>query len=514
MSGQQPDSIENTTGPLGAEIVEHYAPEPGSPPITPELLRFPLSEAGAANRLIARWGENMRFVSQWRAWICWDAAAGRWRRDLDGQAERWALESLRAARAACRVHQGAAMATGEVPAKIEAALLKLETDRKIAGILSLARVQCGITVQAQDLDADRYLLKPAGRGTYDLRRGELREDRRGDLITMAAGFAFDPAAQCPQWERFLKTWMGDTDDATEAERARAVEGIAFLHRAAGLSASGDVTDKATFCLFGPTNSGKTTFLEALRCVLGDYATQIRIDSLLANGRQSDGNQQSDLAGLMGRRFATTSEAEAGQRLSEATIKYLSQGGETKIKCARKYENQVEFPAVHKLWMDSNDRPNVKATDDSSWKRLRPIRFPRRVPDHAIDKTLGAKLRAEGPGILNWLLEGFKLWQAEGLGDPVGVQEAREEWKAECDSLRLFVEECCELRPDDPDCWAPAGELFARYEEWAKDSGERFPLGRRSFAERLKALGCVNANKRSDSNGHRLRSWEGIEIAAS
>lgn len=513
MSGQQPDSIENTTGPLGPETVERYAPEPGSPPIGPELLDFPLSEAGAADRLIARHGENMRFVSQWRAWICWDVVVGRWRRDLDGQAERWALESLRAAREACRVCQAAAYATGEVPAKIEAALLRLETDRKIAGILSLARVHPGITVQAQDLDADRYLLKPAGPGTYDLRRGLLSEDRREDLITMAAGFAYDPAAQCPQWERFLKTCMGDTDDATKAERVRAVEDIAFLHRAAGLSASGDVTDKATFCLFGQTNSGKTTFLEALRSVLGDYATQIKIDSLLANGRQSDGNQQSDLAGLMGRRFATTSEAEAGQRLSEATIKYLSQGGQTKIKCARKYENQVEFPAVHKLWMDSNDRPSVKATDDSSWKRLRPIGFPRRVPDHAIDEKLGAKLRAEGPGILNWLLEGFKLWQAEGLGDPVGVREARAKWKAECDPLRLFVEECCELRLDDPKCWVPAGELGARYRRWAEDSGERFPLGRRAFADRLKALGCIDANQRTDSNGDRFRSWEGIEIAA-
>lgn len=470
-----------------------------------DLLQYPLTEAGAAERLVALRGEDMRYVREWRRWICWDDEAGRWRRDLNGQAERWALESLRAARAACRKYSSAALAPGTDPTKLEAALLRLETDARIGGVLSLARVLPGVTVQAEDLDADRHLLGVQN-GVLDLRRGELIEPRRESLITKAAPVAYSPDATCLHWLSFLSRAMGVTSRASSSEIEAAHRRMAFLQTAVGYSLSGDVSAKATFCLFGPTNSGKTTFLEAVRYMLGDYAHQITIGSLLSNGRTSDNNAQADLADLQGVRFATTSEAEEGQRLSESKLKLLSQGQETKIKVARKYENPTTFYATHKLWLDSNDRPRIRATDDSVWRRLKPLGFEVSIPDDEIDLGLPAKLQQEGPGVLRWALEGFRLWQAGGLGDPPDVAAAREAWREECDPLADFLSDCCEL---DPDGSASFRALRERYDAFCVETGERFPLGPKAFVERLRGHGC--SDTRPYINGKRTRVWRGVSL---
>jgi putative DNA primase/helicase len=63
------------------------------------------------------------------------------------------------------------------------------------------------------------------------------------------------------------------------------------------------------------NNGKTTLLEIIRSVLGPYAGQIDIDSLLEKSKTfSNVIAAADLADLCGCRFATASEPPAGARL--------------------------------------------------------------------------------------------------------------------------------------------------------------------------------------------------------
>lgn len=485
---------------LGARGPEAVLPLFAQAAEGPALLAYPATEAGAAERLIDLHGRDMRYVSEWKSWIVWDGL--RWRRDLDGAVERLTIDSLRAA-----MRQAVDLPKDD-RAAVEGHLRRMESARAVHAILDLARIQEGVTIQVEDLDRNRFLLGVSN-GVLDLERGALLDEpRREDLITKSAGVAFDPAATCPNWLRFLSRAMGVTRGAGAGEIEDAKRRMRFLQKAVGLSLSGDVSEKVTFCLFGDTNTGKTTFLEAVRAILadGEYSHQIKIQSLLANGRQSDSNAQSDLCDLRGCRFVTTSEAEKGQQLSEAILKYLTQGGQTRIKAARKYENHISFPATHKLWLDSNDKPRIRAMDDSVWNRLKPLGFEVRIPDSEIDTSFPAKLQAEAPGILRWALEGFRLWRAEGLGDPPDVEAARQSWKDECDPLTDFIDESCEL---DPDGWAAAKDLRAAYERWCDDNGQKNPVGPKVFAARLEARGCTGDNPRVE--GKRTRIWRGISL---
>lgn len=457
----------------------------------------PQTDAGNADRLQRLHGENLTYVHEWKAFLVWEN--GRWETDRSGVVERLVIDTAR------ETYRQA----GHLPKEQSKALAdharRSESARAIQATLDLARCAEGATVSAADLDSHRHLLGVRN-GVVDLPTGKLLPARRNYLITKSTRAKYDPSAECECFMRFLSGALGVRPDASEGDLVKAEQRVSFIQKAIGSSFSGYVDDKVIFALFRPTNSGKTTFLEAIRWTLGDYAGQILIDSLLSNSRQSNNNSQADLAGTHGCRFVTTSEADSSQRLDAGRLKYLTQGQSTKIKVARKYENPFEFSATHKLWLDANERPKIKTVDDSVWIRLKPIPFEFRVPDSEIDLTLPGRLRDEADGILRWAVDGFRLWQEEGLGDPPDIAEARQAWREECDPLADFIAENCRL---DTEAWALATQLRQRYESFCSETGEKFPMGPKAFSARLQALGCTTQRQYYD--GKTQRTWAGIEL---
>lgn len=474
---------------------------------SPDLTRQPYTDAGNADRLLVVHGADIKYVHERRKFYAWDRL--RWKVDSTRVVKRLAIETARA------TYRQAPYAPvdREIPGdnnKNAAKRLQKHARRSESakGVRDATDLLCslkGVTISAGDLDAYPYLLGVAN-GVVDLRIGKLLPARRQYLITKSTRAKYDPNVKCECFLQFLSSAMGVRPDSSEADLMRADERTLFLQKAVGSSLSGCVDDKAMFVLYGPTNGGKTTFLEAIRSMLGDYAGQILIDSLLSNSRQSDNNSQADLADMHGRRFVTTSEAESSQQLSEGKLKYLTQGQSTKIKVARKYENPIEFSATHKLFLDANELPRIKTSDDSVWNRLKPVPFEFRVPNSEIDLALPEKLRAEADGILLWAMEGYRLWQEEGLGDPPDVVEARQAWRDECDPLADFIAERCRLEPDG---WILSSELRSVYERWCTESGEKYPLGTRTFGNRLRALGCTDERRTIDSKTQ--RGWVGIRL---
>lgn len=173
-------------------------------------------------------------------------------------------------------------------------------------------------------------------------------------------------------------------------------------------------------------------LSTIRHVVEEYSVLLQGDTLIV--RQESNNTQADLADLRGARFVQTSETEEGQRIAQGKLKRITQGM-GKIKAVRKYENPIEFPDTHKLWIDTNRKPDIRDTDDkATFNRLHPIPFTVSISSEQIDKDLPAKLQAEAEGILAWLVEGARLWYQNGLGKPAEVEAAKDEWRAQMDQV--------------------------------------------------------------------------------
>ncbi|GHV09906.1 hypothetical protein FACS189485_22810 [Spirochaetia bacterium] len=209
----------------------------------------------------------------------------------------------------------------------------------------------------------------------------------------------------------------------------------------------------------------------------------------------------DIARLRGTRFVTTTEAEEGRRLSEPLIKQIT--GNDALTARFLYGEYFDFIPTFKIFMATNHKPMVRGTDHGIWRRIKLIPFTTTIAPEKQDKHLEEKLLEEGPGILNWLLEGARRWCAEGLVMPKAVSNATEEYRSEMDVLGSFIKECCVQGPGTS---VRARELFRAYQEWCEENNEH-ACSERFLSVRLKELGIER------SRTAEARYWTGIMLRA-
>lgn len=324
----------------------------------------PLTDLTNAAKFVEQHAATFRYSYAWAAWIHFDGA--RWRRDAGDVVIRCAKATARGwfAEAAAASDEGRrkALARWATYACSEPGIRRM---------LTLAQAELAIT--PDQLDADPWLLN-CPNGTLELRTGFLRPHRREDFITQMTAAPYQPDARHPVWEAFLLRVL--PDDATRL----------YVQRAAGYCCTGDVSEEKIFCMHGPTGSGKSTLVGALRNALGDYAATADFASFTT--RRGDG-PKTDLARLAGKRVAFSLEVNDGTQLAADLLKWIS-GGD-RIVARKLYQDEFEFAMTAKLVLASNDRPRVDDRDDALWRRLIELPFPVAIPaadrDPAVKRLL-------------------------------------------------------------------------------------------------------------------------------
>jgi putative DNA primase/helicase len=422
------------------EIVEHSGTGPARVSVGENL-----TDMGNARRLVTRHGKDLRFVPVWGMWLVWDGR--RWSRDETGEVERRAKDTVRSIYA-----EAFATSDSDKRQAIAKHAAKSESERAVRAMIALAKTEPGIPVTPAELDADPWLFNVQN-GTLQLRSGALQPHRREDLITKVSPVAFDAAARCPTLLAFL--------DRTMAGR---VDLVGFIQRLVGYTLTGVTTEQILALLYGMGANGKSTLLELVAELMGDYGQSIEFSTLLARGQDSTRN---DLARLVGARFVAGSEAEDGRRFSEVLVKQLT-GGD-KITARFLFKEYFDFRPQFKLWLAANHKPVIRGTDLAIWRRIRLVPCTVTIPEAERDPNLPGKLRAELPGVLAWAVRGCLAWQQDGLGMPQAVRDATNEYREEMDVLGGFLSERCEARAD---ALVKASELYAAYKAWCEASGER------------------------------------------
>ena len=357
-----------------------------------------------------------------------------------------------------------------------------EASTTIAASIRLARSLPGVSIDNETLDADPMLLNTPN-GTIELGRQAFREHRSSELLTRQTGAHFDPAATSPNWEAFLA-------DILDPEL------IGFLQRAVGYSLTGATTEQVLFLMVGDGANGKSTLINALEYVLGDYAGTAARDLLIAQRHEQHPTSVADLRGV---RLAVGVETEATDSLAESRVKQLT-GGD-RLKARRMREDFWHFMPTHKLWLATNFLPRIRGRDHAVWRRIRVIPFEVIVPEHKRDPRLSERLRSEASGILNWCLAGCAQWHQRGLDVPDAVTAAVDAYRTEQDWLARF----CEAK--ELEIMPGAGQIFTtelteKYRDWCLDDGEQ-QLSGVMFARELEARGCEKAK----AAGKRI--WKGI-----
>jgi hypothetical protein len=148
------------------------------------------------------------------------------------------------------------------------------------------------------------------------------------------------------------------------------------------------------------------------------------------------------------------------------------------------ENFVTVYPIFKLTVSGNHRPEIHGGDDGIWRRVMLVPFDVQIPIEERDPAIGAKLFAEAPGILNWLIEGARQYLEHGLMVPDQVSAATAEYREDSDPLASFLTQCCEISGLVEDSLR-AKDLTAAFQFWMREGG-RGEWTDRTVFKRLKA----------------------------
>ncbi|WP_461256546.1 DNA primase family protein [Treponema sp. R80B11-R83G3] len=440
------------------------------------LIQF--TDSTNAMRLVKENGRDIRYNAAWKKWVVWNGKY--WEMDEGG----------------CMIHEkGLEMVrniydellkTADYRERIdiEKAAMMSESVRRRKAFVEAATWISALRIRTDELDVNPWLLNVKN-GTIDILSGEFREHRQEDLITKIANVEYDPKADCPKWKQFVREVMDYKTDL-----------IKFVQTAVGWSMSGDISEQTMFILYGTGANGKSTFLNTIMYLLGDYSIATPTETFM---KKSGDNYSNDVARLRGTRFVSTTEVEQGRRLSEPLIKKIT--GNDEMTARFLYGEFFNFAPTFKIFMATNHKPVIKGTDHGIWRRIKLIPFTTRIPEDKQDKFLEMKLREEASGILNWLLEGAANWNKNKLKAPKAVLFATDEYRGEMDVIGNFIRERCTQEKENI---ISIKKLYKAYSDWCEEKNEH-PVSERFFTLRLKENGFQQGRTATE------RFWTGIGL---
>ncbi|MGA2885022.1 MAG: phage/plasmid primase, P4 family [Halobacteriota archaeon] len=470
-----------------------------------------LSDLGNAERFVERFGESVRYCKEMNAWFVWDGH--RWVQDKTDKIVQFAVQ----------VPSIIDMEVGlidRLPGKSEEEKRKMkdvyrqwartsEYKNRLHALVDLAKTFADVVIRAQQWDCDNWLLNVRN-GTLNLKTGELREHNREDYITKYLPIDYDADASNERWGAFLERCI--PNDAL----------CSFLQRAAGYSLTGLTVQEAIFFLYGEPATGKSTFLEALLAVWGDYGIPSSFNAFLTQ-RGNVGGPREDVTRLNGARMVLCSEVNRNTTWNAALIKSLSSGD--KMTARNPYASySIEFEPIFKLWLGANYRPKCDYDDEAVFRRFNIVPFNVRIPEEQRDRGLKDYFKNDEEArkaILAWGVAGCLEWVkgseggADGLQAPEEVSAATNEYQQAMHPLYVFIKNECEVGADEKtgkpyevlvdDLW----DAFTNPKKYYYTrSLQSIVPSKKSFGKHLSSFGFT---RRRETKGYREYYWVGLRL---
>lgn len=366
-------------------------------------------------------------------------------------------------------------------------LAKLKDKRRLDPALALSSKDPSIIVRALELDHQPHLIGCTN-GILNVLTGQFEPFNSESLITRRINVRFDRNAEAPTWDRFIEKVQPNPQMRS------------FLQRLIGSALFGAVRDHYLPFHYGTGANGKSTALEGLLELFGDYGAKLT-DSLVYKNR--NGSQPHlELAGLFGARLALGEENASGGQLNEALLKAIT-GGD-RVKGRFHYSEFVEAAPTYKVHLVGNHKPAIAGTDEGIWRRFLLIPWPILIPPEERDPKLREKIALESAGVLNWLLEGCIQWDKIGLQIPDLCKAATADFRQESDDLADFIAEHLEK---DSEGYCLKSDVYESYKSWS-DTNRIKPMTKRLLGSALQERGFESGRS---STTTRDRSWTGWRL---
>lgn len=461
----QQDQALPDSPPVPKATTLNWDEEFSAPLLTPEeFIEEDFTMQGAGNLFAKAYREAFKYCYNTKDWWFWSGRV-------------WERDGNRFEQASKVIIDIGSMAAREAERAEEPCAKKLRTHvTKMANAPSpnaarWAQQDKRIRVSCDEFDSQVHLMTVAN-GILDVESQTLMPHDPRMLLTKQLPVTYDKDAQAPRWQAFLEQALPDPE----------IRG--YLQRAIGHTMLGNAEQRALFLLHGPSGTGKSVFIRTMEQLFGDFAETATPATLNASSKTA--TLTNDLNDLKGKRFVSISELDEGEQLNESLVKRLT-GGDT-AKSRGLWQENSKWRVQFSMWLATNNLPRLNSDDNAIWRRVKPIHFAHVAASNGGEVLrLAEKIYAEeASGILNWALDGVRMYQEQGLEDLIQISDAVEAYRKEVDVVEQFLADAVDnqLVMVGEGLEIKSSHLYAIFTEWCHRNGVKGVLAHRRFTPRL------------------------------
>lgn len=413
---------------------------------------YALTDIGNSKRMVEASQGNLLYNGDASKWLAWNKM--QWATMADPLVMRYA----KAVAEYISVEATAMLSDEKAYKSLVSHATKSQSLARINAMMELAKAELYTDMGAFDNNPDHL---PCINGVIDLRSGALLPHDRAMHNTKITSIEYDPVATAPNWRKFIDTITGGNESVAT-----------YLQMQVGYSLTGHIDQQCLFFLYGHGANGKSTFMNTIAKLAGEYHRKVDMDAILESDR-SGGGANPFLVALVGMRMTTGSEFPAGRRINEALVKDLTGGDE--ITARGLYSNPFSFRPINKYWLMGNHKPRITGTDGGIWRRMVLIPFGHTIPEseRKPQSVIEAIFNDELSGILNWAIQGAIAWyqhpQRASLPKPDVISDAITEYRTEEDTVQRFILESCDI---DTNLSCTAKDMLEAFHRWLEAQGEK------------------------------------------
>lgn len=356
----------------------------------------------------------------------------------------------------------------------------------------------------EKLDINPYVFV-CNNGVLDLHTLEFRKGDMEDMVTIYSDITFP----------------SDTDDFEAIDIISEIEDFiskifvdeeirTYMMNIIAEKLCGHNNREEFFIVTGSGSNGKSQFFHLVSAAFGGYYAPF--NNTLLNTEEKDANSASPAkAALRGPRIASTSEPKANKSIEPDLLKMFI-GGEPLVGRFLN-KNNITFKPQYLMFMMCNDIPEMPATDDGIWRKVRVIpcesKFvvkqedmyklnePDKYPNHfkGSNDLNEALYKRWAPYFIKMLFDIYKNLHAKGFRFriPDKVLEATKQYKASANMFETYFKDRIKLKPGYA---THEGDAFMDFKNYVVQNGLGHPVSKKNFVIQIERfIGKLSDNKK-------------------
>lgn len=337
-------------------------------------------------------------------------------------------------------------------------------------------------------DADPDIIN-CQNGLFDLKTGTLKSHTPDYLSTIQFPFCFieDGNESCPLFDAFLNSALNYDP-----------EQIRLIWQMMGYFLASNQKAKKAFIIEGPTNTGKSTLVNAIiRCIVGE--------NNFSSVDWQDLDKDFMLSSLLGKALNVADDLPTGCLKENGKFKTITGNGPIVIKI--KYKPNLTTRLTTKFLFTCNQLPlNLSDKSSAFYDRLILIEFSNQVAPSEIDRELVDKITLEKDAIFTKaILSLLELKDNNYIFPEKDINEnAKQKYKELSDPITAYISDFFDR---DDSCCYPCAAAYELFDLICSDSNSK-PCSRHDFKQRLKSMG-IDERRNGDD---RLMTYTGLKLS--